>query len=812
MHTLWQDLRYGVRMLLKQPAFTCVAVITLALGIGANTAIFSVVNAVLLRPLPFPQSDDLVMVTMANPRLGEDRIPLSVADFLDWRSQNQAFEDLAAFTDNWFSLTGDAEPERLRGAWVTAGFFSTLKAQPLLGRTFVAGEDAPGGAPLVILSQRLWQRRFGSNPQVIGQAITLNGRSRTIVGVMPTGFSFPPDDETSLPGEVDLWALHTLTPPARRGPYYLYGIGRLKSGVQLQQAQSELNSIGLRMRQDNPLTNAETTLAARSLKEVMVGDVRRMLFVLLGGVAFVLLIASVNVANLSLSRAAARGSEMAIRSALGAGHGRIIRQLLTESMLLAVVGAALGLLLAWYGIDLLLAIGSDNLPRLHEVKIDTRVLGFTTLISLLSGLLFGLVPAWRASRASVNQSLKEGRQIGPEGKGWLRTRNILVVAEVALSLVLLAGAGLMLNSFVRLQRVSPGFAPQNILTTEISLPGARYEEPHQVNGFYQQLIDRLSNLPGVNAAGIGMSLPPNLLSISDTFTIEGAPVTPGKSEPAAPLVVVSPGYFKTLGVPVLQGRNFNENDRAEAPPVVIINETLARRYFPNQSPIGRRLKTGGPERPNNAWMEIVGVVGDVHYGGLDVEPEPAYYEHYLQTPWSGTYLVVRSNSDPRQLAGAIRNTVWSLDKDLPVANIRTMEELLSESVARPRFRTFAFLILGSLALVLAVTGIYGVMSYMVTQRTREIGIRVALGAQRGNVLSLVIRQGMSLAVIGVVIGLGAALMLVRLMTSLLFGVSATDPATFAAITFLLLAVALVACWLPARRATKVDPLVALRYE
>ena len=812
MHTLWQDLRYGVRMLLKQPAFTCVAVITLALSIGANTAIFSVVNAVLLRPLPFPQSDDLIMVTMANPRLGEDHIPLSVADFLDWRSQNQAFEDLAAFTDNWFSLTGDAEPERLRGAWVTAGFFSTLKAQPLVGRTFVAGEDAPGGAPLVILSQRLWQRHFGSNPQVIGQAITLNGRSRTVVGVMPTGFSFPPDDETSLPGEVDLWALHTLTPPERRGPYYLYGIGRLKSGVQLQQAQSELNSIGLRMRQDNPLTNAETTLAARSLKEVMVGDVRRMLFVLLGGVAFVLLIASVNVANLSLSRATARGSEMAIRSALGAGHGRIIRQLLTESMLLAVVGAALGLLLAWYGIDVLLAIGSDNLPRLQEVKIDTRVLGFTTLISLLSGLLFGLVPGWRASRASVNQTLKEGRQLGAEGKGWLRLRNILVVAEVALSLVLLAGAGLMLNSFLRLQRVSPGFAPQNILTTQIGLPSARYPEDHQVNSFFQQLTDQISNLPGVTAAGIGMSLPPNLLSITDTFTIEGAPVTPGKSEPDAPLVFVSSGYFKALGVPVLQGRNFTENDRAEAPPVTIINETFAKRYFPNQNPIGRRLKIGGPERPTNQWMEIVGVVGDVHYGGLNVEPEPAYYENYLQTAWSETYLIVRSNSDPRQLAGAIRNAVWSLDKDLPVANIRTMEELLSESVARPRFRTFAFLILGSLALVLAVTGIYGVMSYMVTQRTREIGIRVALGAQRGNVLGLVIRQGMSLAVIGVVIGLGAALMLVRLMTSLLFGVSATDPATFAAITFLLLAVALVACWLPARRATKVDPLVALRYE
>lgn len=808
MRTLIQDVRYGIRMLLKQPGFTLVAVITLALGIGANTAIFSVVNAVLLRPLPFPQSDQLVMVTLANPLTGGDRVPLSEADFLDWRAQNQVFEDLAAYTDNWFSLTGDGEPQRLRGAWVSAGFFSTLGAQPLVGRSFVAGEDAPGGAPLVILSQRLWEHRFGSDSNIAGKSITLNGRSRTVVGVMPNSFNFPPDDERSLPGETDVWAVNTLTPTQRRGPYYLWGIGRLKQGSSLAQAQSELNNIGLRIRHENPVTNADTTFAARSLKDAMVGDVRRMLFVLLGGVVFVLLIASVNVANLSLSRATSRGSEIAIRAALGASRGRIIRQLLTESILLAAAGGVLGVLLAWWGVDLLLTIGSDNLPRLREVTIDRRVLGFTMLISLLSGLLFGLVPAWQASRKRVSQGLQKARQ-GADG-GWRRTRNLFVVTEVALSIVLLAGAGLMLNSFLRLRRVSPGFAPQNILTTQISLPLARYKETHQINSFYQQLIERVRNLPGVEAAGIGMSLPPNLLSISDTFTVEGAPPISGTSEPAAPVIFVSSGYFSALGVPLLAGRNFTETDRAGSTPVVIINETLARRYFPNQSPIGRRIKIGGPERPQNAWMEIVGVAGDVRYGGLDVAPEPAFYQHYLQVPWSFTYVVLRSSSDPRPLADSIRNAVWSLDKDLPVANIKTMEELLSESVARPRFRTFAFLVLGSLALMLAMTGIYGVMSYLVTQRTREIGIRVALGAQRRSVLSLIIRQGMILAIIGVVIGLCAALALTRLMTTLLYGVEPTDPLTFSAITLLLLAVSLAACWVPARRATKVDPLVALK--
>jgi len=809
---MFQDLKHGVRMLLKQPGFTLVALLTLALGIGANTAIFSVVNAVLLRPLPFEKSDDLMKVTMANPRLGDESIPLSVADFMDWQSQNQVFENLAAYTDNWYSLTGDGEPERLRGAIVTADFFSTLRARPLLGRTFTNGDDVPNGPALVILSQRLWQRRFSSDQQIVGKAVALNGKSRTVIGVMPEAFSFPDEYANSLPGPVELWAIHPLEPQKRRGPYYLFGIGRLKPGASAAQAQAELNNIGLRIRQDNPLTNADTTFAGRLLKDAIVGGVRRLLFVLLGGVAFVLLIASVNVANLSLSRATTRRTEVAIRSALGAGQGRIIRQLLTESLLLAAAGAVLGVLLAFLSVDVLLAIGSDKLPRLQEVKIDARVLGFTAAISLLSGLLFGLAPAWRASRTSLSESLKEGRQIGGESRGWQRTRNLLVVAEVALSLVLLTGAGLMLNSFLRLQRVSPGFPPQNILTSQISLPGARYKEDAQINGFYQQLIDRVGKLPGVQAAGIGMSLPPNQRSISDTFTIEGAPPTPGEGAPPVPVVFVSSGYFSALGVPLLRGRNFQESDRDGSPTVVIINETLARRYFPNQDPIGRRLKVGGPERPTNVWMEIVGVVGDVRYGGLDVAPEPAYYEHYLQVPWYSTYLVVRSATDSRQLAAAVRTSVWSLDKDLPVADIKTMDQLLSESVERPRFRTLVFLVLGSLALVLAMTGIYGVMSHLVTQRTREIGIRVALGAPRGSVLRLIMGQGMSLALIGVVIGVGAALALARLMTSLLYDVRPTDPVTLVAITVLLLAVALAACWLPARRATKVDPLLALRCE
>jgi putative ABC transport system permease protein len=807
-HTLIQDIRYAIRTLRKQPAFTAVVVLTLALGIGVNAAIFSVVNAVLLRPLPFSQSEQLVTVRMANPRMGGDNMPLCVADFLDWRAQNQVFQDVAAYTDNWVSLTGNREPERLKGVGVTAGFFSTLRVTPLLGRTFSPGEDAPNGPPLVILSQRLWQRSFGSDPQIIGKPITLNGRSRTVVGVMADSFAFPPTDEQSLPGDIDVWVLQTLTPPTRRGPYYLRGIARLKPDASLQQANADLNNIALRIRQNNPVTNAETTFVSRSLKDAIVGDVGRTLFVLFGAVAFVLLIASLNVANLSLSRAASRGSEIAIRIALGAGRRRIVRQLLTESLLLATAGAAGSVLLGWWGIELLRTIGSNNLPRLNEVSIDARVLAFTAFLSLVSCLLFGLVPAWQASRVGLSQYLSKAPQARSGGPTWSRTRKLLVIAEVALSIVLLAGAGLMLNSFLRLKHVSPGFAPERILTTEISLPSTRYKERAEINSFYEQLITRIRNLPGVEAAGIGMSLPPNLLSISDTFTIEGAPL--GESETSSPVVIVSSGYFEALGIPLLAGRNFTEADRADKPQVVVINESFARRFFPHESPLGKRMKIGGPERPNNPWMEIVGVVGDVKYAGLDVAAEPAHYEYYQQVPWSGTYIVVRSSLEPQPLASSVRQAVWSLDRDLPIANVHTMEDLLSESVARARFRTFVFLVLGTLAIVLAVTGIYGVISYLVSQRTREIGIRVALGAQRRTVLKLIIRQGMSLALVGAAIGLVAAFVLTRLMRGLLYGVEATDPLTFASITILLLLVSVAACWIPARRAAKVDPLVALR--
>src|SRR5262249_52356210 len=483
---IWQDLHYGVRILRKNPGFTAVATLTLALGIGANTAIFSVVDAVLFRPLPFEASDRLLMVAMANPQLGESRLPFSVADFLDWQEQNQVFDDLAAFTDNWLSLTGNAEPERVRGAYVTAGFFTTLRAQALMGRTFAAGDDAPGRDSLVVLSHQLWQRRFNSDPQVVGQAVTLSGRSRTIIGVMPDSFQFPPDDKTSLPGKVDLWVPHTLNPPARRGPYYLWGIARLRPGTTPENAQAELESIGLRIRDANPLTNAATTFVAVSLKDAMVGDVRRVLLVLLGAVAFVLLIASTNVANLSLARAAARQREIAIRTALGARRARITRQFLTESLLLAGLGAALGFALAFWLTHLLTTLGPGSLPRLAEVKIDYRVFGYTGAVTVLSGMLFGMAPAWHGSRTNLNESLKEGSRSTAESRGWQHTRSLLVIGELALSLVLLVGAGLMLNSLLRLQRVSPGFEPLNILTMEINLPSVRYKEEHQINGFYHE--------------------------------------------------------------------------------------------------------------------------------------------------------------------------------------------------------------------------------------------------------------------------------------------------------------------------------------
>ena len=808
MSVLIQDLRYALRMLVKNPGFTLVAVLTLGLGIGANTAIFSVVNAVLVRPLPYPQPERLMMVGM-----GKDQAHFSVlsdADFLDWKARNRSFEHLAGYVDNWLILTGQGDPQRLRGVFVTADFFPTLGVAPALGRAFSPGEDEPGKPRLVVLSHHLWRQRFASDPRIIGKSIHVSDVERTVVGVMPEGFGFPEPGGGSLPGRVDLWALMVNRLPERRGPYYLQGLARLKPGVPPGTAQAETDAIGRAVESEHPLDNAGVTYLARPLKEILVEPVRRPLLVLLGAVAFVLLIAASNVTNLMLTRTAARQREIAIRRALGAGQGRIARQWLTEALLLAAIGAGLGLLLAFWGTDALLALHPGGLPRLAEVRMDGRVLGFTLLIAALAGALTALGPLLHASRARLYESLQERAQ-GGEAKAPRQTRNLLVVGELALSVMLLAGASLMITSLLKLQRESPGFAPENILTVNIDLASARYSEDEKVRAFYTQMLERVQALPGVQHAGIGNSLPPASLSITDNFTVEGKTFPPGQA-PLAAVLFVSPGYFQALGVPILRGRNFDDSDRPNTPLKVIINEKLARTQFGDVDPVGRRMKVGGDERPTNSWMEIVGVVGDMKLTGLQDEAMPAYYETYLQTPWPGSFLVVRTASDPARLAQAVKKAIASVDPDLPVGRIHTMEALLSDSVAPTRFITLLLSVFGGVALLLAAVGVYGVISYRVTLKTHEIGIRMALGARPLDVARMVLSQGMSLTAGGVVLGLAGAVTLSRVLQGLLFGVAPNDPVTLVGSALLLAAVAGLACYLPARRAARVEPLVALRCE
>jgi predicted permease len=802
---LLQDIRYGLRMLYKAPGFTAAAIIALALGIGANTALFSVVNGVLLRPLPFRDPNGLAVISLLNSKTRET-FPLCDADFLDWRAQNQSFTAVTAFVQNRFNLTGSGRPEQMFGDMVTGDFFSILGVPPVVGRTLLSNEDRPGSANVAVLSYRLWQNRYGSNPNVIGQGIVLNGSTYTVIGVMPPGFLSSP--------ETQLWTNLVIDPPSRRGPYYLTGQGRLKPGVTLEQARAELTTIHQRIEQANPKTDANMTFRAVPLEEAIVGDARPALLVLLGAVTFVLLIASANVANLILARASVRERELAIRAALGASRARLAVQLLTESGLLAGLGGIFGLGLAWCGVQLLIELAPASLPRLEEVTLDSRVLAFTTVISLASGILFGVGPALGGGRNAMNNSLKEGGRSQGQGTRSIRARRVLVVVEVALSMVLLIGGGLMLKSFHRLQSVNPGVDVENALTMQISLPERQYDDSRSI-AFYRKLLDKLQTLPAVDSAGVGMALPPNLLDVTDYFMVEGQVETSERNLGLADLVFVSPDYFRALGVPVVKGRSFNDGDRAEAPNVAIINQTLAKRYWRNQNPIGKRLKTGGPERPKNKWMEVVGVVGDVKYSGLDAAPEMVLYEPYEQSAWPSMYLVVRTSSklgDPGELASAVQNAVWSLDKDVPVAHVRTLEQLLSESVEQPRFRTVLLEIFAMIALSLAAVGIYGVLAYSVTQRRQEIGIRMALGARRSEVFALVVGQGMVLALIGLAIGLAGALVLARFLSSLLYGVRPTDPATFAVVSLLLAAVAFMSCYIPARRAMRVDPMVALRYE
>jgi len=800
---LWQDFRYGARSLRMNRSFTAIAVITLALGIGANTAIFSVVNGVLLRPLPYPEPNRLAMVYGINSQSADSRTPLCGADFLDWKSQNQVFESLAAFSSNRFSYTGVESPEQIEGAWVTADFFSTIGVQPVLGRGFLPGEDQAAAPRTVVISDAFWRRHLGSNPDVIEKQITLNARAFTIIGVMPSGFTFPEKD-------TQLWAAERLA-PTRRGPYYMWGLGRLGPGASLDQAQREMDVIARRVQDQINSPNRDWTWTSVSLAERIVGKIRPALLVLLAAVFLVLLIACANIANLLLARATAREKEIAVRIALGASRPRLIRQLLTESLLLAAVGAIAGLPLAIWGVRVLVALSPNDFPRLNEINIDARVLSVTVLVALVCGLIFGLAPALQSSRLNLSESLKEGGR-GADGSSRRRLRSALMVTEIAFSLMLMVGAGLMIKSFIKLQSVNPGFKPDQILTMHLTLPRARYDTKQKINSYNQQLIERVTAVRGVEAAGLSISLPPDLLEVSDSFSIEGKPWPKGTTEPFVPVVFISPEYFTALGVPIIRGRQFNEMDKEDSPLVVIISQTLAERYFANEDPIGRRFRTGGADRTGNPWTEIVGVVGDVKYSGLDVEAEPAYYMPLTQNLWGSAYLAVRAQTDPISLFPAIRQQIWEVDKDIPIAVLSTMDELMAKSVAVPRFRTFLLGVFAALALALASVGTYGVISYLVTKRTREIGIRMALGARGRDAMMLVIRQGMAVALIGVAVGLAGSLALTHLMKSLLFEVSPTDFSTFAGVAALLIVVAVLACWIPARRASRVDPMTALRHE
>jgi putative ABC transport system permease protein len=809
METLFQDIRYGTRTLLKNPGFSAIAILALALGIGANSAIFSVVNAVLLRPLPYADPDRLIMVWHSYPSLKLEA-PVSPRGYFDYTEQSDIFEE-ASLAAGWnVNLTETGEPERIQGRAVSAGFFPTLKIEAARGRLFTPEDDQPEHDRVVVLTDGLWRRRFGSDPNIIGKTLTLNGNSFDVIGVLPADFQID-----SFGQGVEMYAPLALTPQQRnsRGSEFLLMIGRLKPGVTLTEAQTQMTTIANRIMEQNPGNYpADWGVKVQSLNEQVVGDIRMHLLVLLGAVGFVLLIACANVANLLLARAASRQKEIAIRTALGASRGRLIRQLLTESILLSIAGGGLGFLLALWGVDMLVSVNRNNIPRAGEIGIDPRVVGFTVVISLLTGILFGLVPALQASKIGLNETLKEGGRGTAGGARQRRVRAYLVVSEIALALVLLVGAGLMIKSFARLLDVDPGFRTENVLTMQMSLPGTKYREAHQVRAFYQQSLEQIKAIPGVQSASATSNLPLSGSVSSGNFQIEGRPaLAPGELSPHSDRRSVTQDYFQTMGIPLMKGRYFTDQDSPDSQLVAIIDETMARVYWPDEDPIGKRLSWSS-NNGNPIWAEIVGVVGAVKHIGLDGVVRGQLYMSHNQRSQGAMYLAIRTSGNPTSLAGAVKSAIQVVDKDQPVYNIKTMEEYLAGSVAKRRFTMLLFGIFGAVALILAAVGLYGVMSYSVTQRTHEIGIRMALGAKQSDVLRLVVGQGMLLAVAGVAIGLGAAFLLTRLMSSLLYGVSATDPVTFVVISLTLTGVALAASFVPARRATKVDPMIALRYE
>jgi putative ABC transport system permease protein len=807
MEKLLADVRYAIRTLLKRPVFTAVAVITLALGIGANTAIFSVVNAVLLEPLPYERPGELVLLWSRHAPSGADERSVSFPDFFDWKEQSGAFEWIAATRAVAFNLTDGSDPERVNGARVSANLLSTLGVRPAFGRDFREEEGLPGAEPVALLGYNLWQQRYGKDPGVVGRPLSIDGRSYTVVGILPRDFYYPAA-ETSL---------YVPLVPAKseqaRGSRFLRVTGRLKQGVTLAEAQAEMDTIAGRLADQFRQSNADWTIKLVGLHDQTVAKVRPALLMLLGAVSCVLLIACANVANLLLARSTARRTEFAIRTALGASRARLIRQLLTESALLSMTGGALGLLLAIWGVPVLTSISTTSIPRVEGVRMSDQVLAFTLLVSLLTSVLFGIAPAIQSSSKRLTESLKEGRKGSTGGILHRRLLNLLVVVEVALAIVLLAAAGLMIRSFIAINEVPPGFDPKGVVTMSASITQPTYSEIKQQAIFYRRLLEKVGAIPGVESASADNRPPMFSGSNSTSFVLQSQPVPPG-NEPTADCRVVRPDYFKTLRIPVLAGREVAESDDEEAPDVVVINRTLAEQYFGGEDPLGKYVQIYPPEPKR--WRKVIGVVGDVRLLGLDSQINPAIYVPIAQNPYPAPmrsgFLVVRSSLETSSLVEAIRSEIKTIDAGVPVSQVRTMESVVSDSLAQRRMNMSLLVVFAALAALLAGVGIYGVMSYSVAERTHEIGVRMALGASSGAVVGMIIFAAARVTALGIAAGIAAALATTRVMSSLLFEVSAADPLTYALIAALLAGVALIASYVPARKAARVDPMVALRYD
>jgi putative ABC transport system permease protein len=792
-----RDTRYAIRQLLRAPGFTVVAILTLALGIGATSAIFSVVNGVLLRPLAYPHPDRIVRVNELLQKFG--RFSVAPATFLDWRQQNTVFSQIAAMNSTGATLVSSTGAERIAGGLVSWDTFDLLQVAPALGRSFRAEEDAPGKDDVIILSHGMWQRRFGGDPAILGKSVTLSGTPVTVVGVMPAGFAFMADAE--------FWRPLALPANPSRGGHYLGVIARLKPGVTTEQAGAEIKTISERLAVQYPDASANESAEVLGLQDSVVEGIRPALLTLLAAVGVVILIACANVANLLLVRASVRGKEIAIRTALGAGRGRLVLQMLSESLVLALAGGAVGLLLAYLAIDPIQKLSAGSIPRVAEIRIDSSVLFFAILVSLATGILFGLAPAWQASRSTIGAVLKEGGRSSTSSSGrWMR--NALLVAEVAMSIVLLVGAALLLRSFARLTSVDPGFKPEHVLAFRVALPTAAYADDQQRAAFFARLLDGLDALPEVTSAGVTQTLPMRgdyILS----FTIQGQPAPKPNEGPSANFRVASPNYFQTLGIPLLRGRTFTDRDQAKSPMVAIVDQKFVDRHFPDRDPIGQGIDIGNG---SDGFYEIVGVVGSIRLANLETNPAPTMYVPFNQDPFSGAWVVARTEGDPTALSAAVRQTVRSIDQSLPAFAMTALTTVVSDSVAERRFSMLLLGLFAGIALFLAAVGLYGVVAYAVSQRTQEIGLRMAIGAQRGDVLRLVVGAGMKLAVLGVALGIACALALAQLVAAMLYEVTPFDPASYSATALVLLAVAALACYVPARRAMRVDPIAALRQE